>query len=58
MPHDPTTYVALPATTLRWLVGAVGAAVVIMIAMLAVEIVILLGVFELLDLVERLAPPG
>lgn len=58
MPHDPPTYVALPATTLRWLVGAVGTAVVIMIAMLAVEIVILLRVFELLDLVERLAPPG
>ncbi|HXF51106.1 MAG TPA: hypothetical protein VNM43_05440 [Dehalococcoidia bacterium] len=58
MPQGEPTYVALPATTLRWLVGAVGAAVVIMIAMLAVEIVILLRVFELLDLVERLAPPG
>lgn len=58
MPSGEPTYVALPGTTLRWLVGAVAAAVAIMLAMLAVEIVILLRVFELLDLVERLVPPG
>ncbi len=58
MPGSQPTYVALPASTLRWLLGVLGAAVVIMMAMLAVEIVILLRVFELLDLVERLVPPG
>lgn len=58
MPEPDPTYVALPASTLRWLLGAVGAAVLIMMAMLAVEIVILLRVFELLDLVERLVPAG
>ncbi|MCL6641602.1 MAG: hypothetical protein K6T92_09565 [Candidatus Rokubacteria bacterium] len=58
MPETEPTYVALPLSTLRWLLAGVGAAVAIMLAMLAVEIVILLRVFELLDLVERLAPPG
>ena len=50
--------VALPASTLRLLFGAVMCAVVIMLAMLSVEIVILLEVFDLIDLVEQLVPPA
>jgi hypothetical protein len=58
MPGTEPTYVALPLMTLRWLLAGVGAVAAIMLAMLAVEVVILLRVFELLDLVERLVPPG
>ena len=48
--------VALPAGTLRLLVGGIVLAVVVMVAMLAFEIVILLQVFDLIDLVEELVP--
>ncbi len=51
-----TQTVALPVATLRLLVGALFLAVVIMFAMLAIEVVILFQVFDLVDLVERLAP--
>ncbi len=51
-----THAVALPVTTLRLLVGALFLAVVVMFAMLVIEVVILLEVFDLVDLVERLAP--
>jgi hypothetical protein len=48
--------VALPVGTLRLLVGGIVLAVVAMLAMLAFEIVILLQVFDLIDLVEKLVP--
>jgi hypothetical protein len=48
--------VALPVGTLRLLVGGIVLAVVVMLAMLAFEIVILLQVFDLIDLVEKLVP--
>ena len=48
--------VALPLGTLRLLVGGIVLAVVAMLAMLAFEIVILLQVFDLIDLVEKLVP--
>ena len=48
--------VALPLTTLRLMVGGIVLAVVVMLAMLAFEIVILLQVFDLIDLVEKLVP--
>jgi hypothetical protein len=48
--------VALPLGTLRLLVGGIVLAVVVMLAMLAFEIVILLQVFDLIDLVEKLVP--
>ena len=50
--------VALPVGTLRLLVGGIVLAVVVMLAMLAFEIVILLQVFDLIDLVEKLVPAG
>jgi hypothetical protein len=51
-------FVVLPATTARLLVGGVAVAVVVMMAMLALEVVILFQVFDLIDLVEKLVPPG
>lgn len=50
--------VAIPTSTLRLMVAGIGLAVLIMCAMLGVEIVILLRVFDLLDLVRRLVPPA
>jgi hypothetical protein len=50
--------VALPVGTLRLLVGGIVLAVLVMLAMLAFEIVILLQVFDLIDLVERLVGPA
>jgi hypothetical protein len=56
---QPTvTAVALPATTLRLLVGSIIIAVMVMTAMLALEVAILIQVFELNDLVAKLVPPG
>ncbi len=52
------TAVALPAVTLWMLTGGVALAVVIMLAMLVVEIIILVRVYDLLDLIHRLVPPG
>ena len=48
--------VALPLGTLRLLIGAIVMAVAVMLAMLAFEIVILLQVFDLIDLIEKLVP--
>ncbi len=48
--------VALPVATLRLIVGALVLAVVVMSAILALEVVILLQVFDLVDLVEQLVP--
>ena len=57
--RKPTSdMVALPVATLRLLVGAVVFAVLVMLAMLSVEIVILLQVFDLIDLIEQLVPPA
>ena len=50
--------VALPVGTLRLLVGAILLAVIVMFAMLAVEVVILVKVFDLIDLVRALSPAG
>jgi hypothetical protein len=50
--------VALPVGTLRLLVGAVLLAVIVMFAMLAIEVVILVKVFDLVDLVRALSPAG
>lgn len=56
-PKPTVDMVALPVATLRLLVGAVIFAVLIMLAMLSVEIVILLQVFDLIDLIQQLVPP-
>ncbi len=58
MEQPTVTSVALPATTLRLLVGSIIVAVMVMTAMLALEVVILVQVFELNDLVGKLVPPG
>ena len=50
--------VALPASMLRLMMAGIFVAVVVMLAMLVVEIVILLRVFDMLDLIRRLAPPA
>jgi hypothetical protein len=50
--------VALPASMLRLMMAGIFVAVVVMLAMLGVEIVILLRVFDMLDLIRRLAPPA
>ena len=50
------TMVALPVSILRMLVVAIGIAVVVMVAMLAIEVVILFKVFDLIDLVEQIVP--
>jgi len=55
-PEPAEVMVALPVGTLRLLVGGIVLAVVVMLAMLAFEIVILLQVFDLIDLVEKLVP--
>lgn len=51
-----TSAVALPVGTLRLLVGAIVLAVAVMLAMLAIEVVILFKVFDLIDLVEQIVP--
>ena len=48
--------VALPVGTLRLLVGSIVGAVLVMVAMLALELVILFQVMDLIDLVEKLVP--
>jgi len=56
--NSPETLVAIPAPALWLLLGTVWAAVLVMIAMLALEIVILFQVFDLVDLIEKLVPGG
>ena len=62
MPSGPTdspgSAVAIPATAVWLLLGTVWVAILVMIAMLALEIVILFQVFELLDLIDKLVPGG
>lgn len=53
---ETRTLVGVPAATLRLLAAGVVIAVVVMLAMLGVEVVILLKVFEMLDLLHRIAP--
>ncbi len=50
--------VAVPMSVLRLMVAGIFVAVLVMLAMLGVEIVILLRVFDMLDLIRRLAPPA
>ena len=57
-PKPAEVMVALPVGTLRLLMGSIVAAVLVMLAMLAFEIVILFKVFDLIDLVEKLVPPA
>jgi hypothetical protein len=56
-PKPAEVMVALPAGTLRLLVGSIVLAVLVMLAMLAFEIVILFKVFDLIDVVEQRLPP-
>ncbi len=57
--HEPAqVMVALPLGTLRLLVGSIIVAILVMLPILAFEIVILLQVFHIVDLLERLAPAG
>jgi hypothetical protein len=56
--ESPEVFVALPVGTLRLLVGSILVAVIVMMAMLALEVVILLKVTDLIDVVEKLVPPG
>ena len=57
-PEPAEVMVALPLGTLRLLVGSIILTVLVMLAMLAFEIVILLQVFDLIDLVEKMVPAG
>ena len=57
-PEPAEVMVALPAGTLRLLVGSIVLAVLVMLAMLAFEIVILFQVVDLIDLVEKMVPAG
>jgi hypothetical protein len=58
MPSGPTdppeTLVAIPAPAVLLLLGTVWVAILMMMAMLALEIVILIQVFEVVDLLDKL----
>ena len=54
----PSETLSVPRGVLTLVVGGIFLAVVLMLAMLAVEIVILFQVFDLLDLVRRLVHPA
>lgn len=53
--RDPGV-VGVPVATLRLMVAGMVIAVLVMLAMLGVEVVILLKVFDVLDLLHKLAP--
>ena len=55
-PEPAEVMVALPLGTLRLLVGSIGLAILVMLAMLAFEIVILFQVLDLIDLVKKMVP--
>jgi len=57
-PEPAEVMVVLPLGTLRLLVGSIGLAILVMLAMLAFEIVILFQVLDLIDLVEKMVPAG
>lgn len=50
------TLVAIPAPAVWLMLGTVWVAILVMSAMLALEIVILIQVFDLIDLIEKLVP--
>jgi len=56
-PSDsPGTVVAIPVPAVLVLLATVWAALLVMTAMLALEIVILFQVFDLVDLIDKLVP--